>query len=314
MNNITETQLSNISILDTSLDSVSIIAVPLGILLGLAIIIANLITITAIIKVDILWEKYAVLVGSYSAADILVGMMNIQAIVKDIALRDVIVNVTCGWKRILLDNLNLFGPAVSHWHTVIMTIDRFVAIQYPLTYHQKMTSLKVKALIAFAWLIGAAEASLESMWQGADCTLGHRIRTQLITVHLAIIIIINTSLYTRIWVIARKQRHKIIAVCTSGQTTAPQKSKPRFDKATKMVFTAVLLLMALWSPLIILNVIIMLTGHDICIARVITAFIGTANSLVNNVIYFILNKDFQYAYKKILTCTHGQMTKVTIEA
>ena len=194
------------------LDDIALIALPMGLILALCIIIINSVTIIAIIKVDLLWEKYAILVGSYSAADTLVGVLTCVAVLKDIVFIRKVESITCVWKRILLDNVNLYGPMVSHWHTVILTIDRYVAVQYPLTYNQKMTSNTVKVMILLAWFLAGTEVSIKSIWNGTNCILHSRIRPLIITGHLVIIIVINLILYINIWTVARRQQRKITNV------------------------------------------------------------------------------------------------------
>ena len=305
--NITEA----VGINDTShfeqpqLDDIALIALPIGFILALCIIIANSVTIIAIIKVDLLWEKYAILVGSYSAADTLVGVANIITLVKDIVLQKQIESITCVWKRILLDNVNLYGPAVSHWHTVILTIDRYVAVQYPLTYNQKMTDNRVKVMILLAWLMTGAEASIESIWNGTNCILQSRIRPLIITVHLMVIMVINLILYMKIWTIAKRQQQKILDVNSIGTSSSSKKRGLYFDKATRMVFAVVVLFTVLWIPYVVFNVLLSAGRPNNISFQAIAGFIGNCNSLINNVVYFLLNKDFQYASKKVLHCRQG---------
>ena len=65
---------NNSTLPSTAITLYEVLTFMLGFVLANIIIIANCVTLIAIIKVEVLWEKYAVIVGSYCLADMLVGV------------------------------------------------------------------------------------------------------------------------------------------------------------------------------------------------------------------------------------------------
>ena len=145
----------------------------------------------------------------------------------------------------------------------------------------------------------------QSCAEVANCILHSRIRPLIITGHLVIITVINLILYIQIWTVARRQQRKITNVNSLTGSNDKQKRGPHFDKATRMVFAVVVLFTVLWSPYVAVHALMSAGRINNLSLQAIAGFIGNCTSVVNNGLYFLLNKDFRYAYKKVLNYRQG---------
>ena len=281
-----------------SIDGIDIFTMTSASLLGLVIIITNSITLTAIIKVEILWEKYAILVGSYCVADILVGITIIIYTAKKLFLNIMIQGIECEWHKLLVYDIEVISVCVTQLHGVAMTIDRFVAIQYPLTYHQKMTPERLKMIIASIWILGIMLLVVEPILHGFSCAeLETNYRQYFQLLFTCLLLILNSILYIKIWFIVRKKKHTMVHSFITGQNNTT-KNNIHIDKATKMVFIVIVVTVLMQFPYIILY---MFSGRNkMDVYQSIAAMIYVSNALVNNFVYYFVNEDFKYAFKKIL--------------
>ena len=187
-------------------------------------------------------------------------------------------------------------------------------MQFPLTYHQKMTPRRLKFLTASAWLLGTAEAVSEMLflfvstckdWQGV-----YNYNEYLALGHFAAILLLNGTLYGKIWVIAYRQRNKLMPIqsihikkqnksaAANGGSKAWYKTV-KIDKATKVVFVVIVLFFIQWIPYLICDILVKM-GPILMTLGVV----ALTNSLVNNLVFFLMNKQFKNAYKKSMFCVH----------
>ena len=234
-------------------------------------------------------------------ADIFVGLSILITMVKYTGWMDKIFrDVTCAWILNVIMNSDFVAPIITYAHTVAMTIDRYVAVHYPLQYHQIITPFRLKILIFLSWSTGLVFIIMTPLVNGVECNhfYGDIRRNYLTLAFLCAIILSNTVMYIKIWLIAHKQSLQINAL-------EMHKKRPKLDKATKMVFVINAICILAWSPFFLLQFILHYLNYAVGsfpTMLTIAGVIGISNSLVNNVIYFLVNKDFKYAYKKILHC------------
>ena len=91
-------------------------------------------------------------VASLAVADALVGVVAVLFLVERL-----------NGPRLADTNYPLFvvicgclTTAASGWHLVVMAVDRFVAVCYPMTYRSAMTSRRVCMMTSSSWVIAAA--------------------------------------------------------------------------------------------------------------------------------------------------------------
>ena len=275
---------------DTSEVDTSIV-LALLITYGFMLFAINLFTLIAIVKHHTMREKYGILVGSFCMADIFVGMCLVF-----VALDSLLLIATCAVDYAFHFSLQKYGPFVSMNHTVCMTIDRFIAIKYPLHYHQIMTPSKLKMLVTIAWIVpGVVLFPDMFFFIGVPCKSDPYPVPVLLefikeVMYFVIVFIVNVVLYLQIWCAVKKMQAHVWA-------TNQSECQPGKDKLTVMVFLITVMSIILWTPY--------LTGKILKVdvnILVILAAVGLCNSLVNNIIYASVNKDFKRAYAKMLHC------------
>lgn len=189
---------------------------------------------------------------------------------------------------------DIMVSVASIWHLTCVSIDRYLCITGPLYYHDRMTSKRAIVIITAVWLYSIVVASL-------GLTFWHRDLSTLVIVVLnyAIPVIIILFAYINIFKAARYQA-KQIELNVNGKSR-------RFSltvelKAAKTLGVVIGAFIVCWSPFFGLNL-----GYYICRCAPPPLVVSAAkwmhygNSVLNPLIYGLMNKDFRYAFKKLLT-------------
>ena len=267
----------------------------INVTLGIVIFIVNVLTLIAIILYDRAWENYIILIASLTLADALVGL---SLILELLHCKD-----DLGFTGTLFVHIaSYLTTFISQWHTVVLSIDRWIAVYRALNYHSIMSPFRIKLLVATSWVIGSVEMLIFLLLHhlgGKNNDLAFRSIYILAAGHLIIIFSINAVIYGRLWTAARRQRRQI------AQLQQQQDNTTAVNKATIMVMVIVALFGLLWAPLIFANAWFSITGnrnstlnkvHDY--ARIV----GFCNSLINCVVYVFFNKNLRKLLHERLTC------------
>ncbi|PIK45540.1 putative adenosine receptor A3-like [Apostichopus japonicus] len=154
-----------------------------------------------------------VFMGSLGVADLLTGMF---ALPSTLFVRVVVSPFTCAaFIRQMFFMPAFVFCAVSVNHLVALTIDRFIAVTYPLKYPLIMTPRKVKCILCVVWILGVfvgvtpSLGSLNYPKQWVCGTANYQAGT--VTVHslllsatAPVICIMLLSFYVRIFTVANK--------------------------------------------------------------------------------------------------------------
>ena len=162
---------SNSSVIHQYADSTTItIFWVVDVIIVLAILAANFSSIAVILRTSVCREKYGILLVSFSIADVIYGchLLIIQATYWPIPLTAV-----CGgdWIRKSLPGGVMEGWI--SWHTVMLTLERYIAICYPLRYPQIITKKTLIAMAVTAWLCPIIEYCVPFIFIGVfACPVG----------------------------------------------------------------------------------------------------------------------------------------------
>ncbi|KAK2558448.1 Octopamine receptor beta-1R [Acropora cervicornis] len=189
---------------------------------------------------------------------------------------------------------DIMVSVASIWHLTCVSIDRYLCITGPLYYHVRMTSKRAVVIISAIWVSSIVVAALgPTLWDKDIYTL------MLVLLNYAFPMIIILFAYISIFKAARYQA-KQIDLKINGQSR-------RFSltvelKAAKTLGVVIGAFIVCWSPFFALNL-----RYYICHCTPPALIVSMAkwmhygNSMLNPLIYGLLNKDFRFAFKKLFT-------------
>lgn len=208
-----------------------------------------------------------------------------------------------------------------------VSLERFIAIVYPLKYETLITPKRVKFVIGYIWLQAALCASSTFIFAKftflkfeSICTVdwGRNIAYTLVfaIVFLYVPFLVTVFLYCVILQTAIKQRRRIEVIKVGEITTAESGSKrsaknglnsakktAKEHKATVMIALVVGTFFICWFPHSI-GVFCLLDPK--CNFNdsfyVLTTWLAMLNSAMNSLIYGLMNRSFRRAFKSLLCC------------
>ncbi|XP_068746790.1 octopamine receptor beta-2R-like [Montipora capricornis] len=196
--------------------------------------------------------------------------------------------------QMLWTGTDIMVSVASIWHLTCVSIDRYLCITGPLYYHVRMTSKRAIVIISAIWVSSILIACLgPTFWHLDIYTL------VIVLLNYAIPVIIILFAYMSIFKAARYQA-KQIDLNINGQSR-------RFSltvelKAAKTLGVVIGAFIVCWSPFFALNL-----RYYICrcppppLAVSVAKWMHYGNSMLNPLIYGLMNKDFRFAFKKLFT-------------
>ncbi|CAF3390328.1 unnamed protein product [Rotaria socialis] len=284
-------------------------------------IIGNVIVVTAILRVQRLRHPTNFILMSLAIADLLVTTtVMIPGFISEIKQKWIFGRIFC---NIWVANDITFCTA-SILHLVAVSFDRYVAIENPLKYKQKMTKRTIFIIIGCIWLISVllsygpvlfgvysqsrtGTVSPDPTVCGMRPNLIYSIISSSTSFYIPLIIIL--FLYGRIFITARKHSHELLKLeniikrLHSNEKFVLESSKWNKNmKAIRTLGIVVGVFMACWLPFFVMYLLLAYCNYKCVtpnIERYIT-WIGYANSFCNPVIYAFSNKEFRNAFFEIL--------------
>jgi histamine receptor H2 len=213
-----------------------------------------------------------------------------------------------------------------------VSLERFIAIIYPLKYHSLITPLSMKIMLAFIWLQAAACASSTFVFSRfaflefehlcvVDWALIPAYTLTFTILFFVLPFIIMTIFYGLILRTALRQRKRIAAITVgeiqneaSYQKVTPQKHEivkinlrkiKKENKATIMIAIVVGTFSVCWFPHAIGVYCLVVPSCTWAGNRsffVVTTWLAMLNSALNSSIYGLLNTSFRRAFKSIIFC------------
>ena len=122
------------------------------VILILFIEFGNLLTIVAFLLHRRLRRPKYIPVVSLAVSDLLFGLSTILYLIE--RHRNATVHDQRVFSLTSLMICNTLGDAAA-WHLVVLAVDRFIAVRFPMSYRQLMTYSRIKKMTVAAWLIAA---------------------------------------------------------------------------------------------------------------------------------------------------------------
>jgi len=195
-------------------------------------------------------------------------------------------------------------------HVVLVALDRFIAIIYPLFYTTKMNTSHIVKLSIFMWVIALVTSLGEFLviFEGYfSLEISDNIRDDLRVIPFLtfyfLLALVLCFLHCRITVTAVKVKRRRNARQNTDSNEENQKPF-KMDRATKIMLIILLVYLLLWAPFVIINIIaaarVPLDPFVYFGASEFGLVAGHYNSAINFIIYAGFNEKLRNAFKKQL--------------
>ncbi|XP_006822626.1 allatostatin-A receptor-like [Saccoglossus kowalevskii] len=211
---------------------------------------------------------------------------------------------------------------VSTFNLVALTLERYVAIVYPVVHHNRFTATKARRICVIVWIMGLV---YQSYWAKANynrndgsCGVEYpegamqkALGMMAFIVEYFFPLAIMSFGYMRMFLVLKRRTTKIrSAATTSGNGSSTQEENPSFVKARnnviKMLCIVSLTYALCWAPNQIMYIEYNMLGvHHTEVVRDTTVVIAFLNMCVNPMIYALKYRQFQEAIKKLICRQYG---------
>ncbi|XP_022779389.1 tyramine receptor 1-like isoform X2 [Stylophora pistillata] len=201
------------------------------------------------------------------------------------------------WVQQVWSCVDILCGVASILHLCFISLERYVCISSPLTYHNRMTTRKAVIAIFGIWLFSIFMAVLKLiLWSVPPPFYEIAVSVSCFLIPLAIMLLC----YMQIYRVAHHQIKKII-LTVHGSPKRFLLSKEL--KAAKTVGAVIGAFVICWGPFFVLNLVYALCKSCLPIPKeaVLAAkWLHYVNSVLNPIIYACMNKDFRSAFKRLL--------------
>ncbi|XP_031554116.1 melanopsin-like [Actinia tenebrosa] len=302
--------------------SVELITLSLSLALIIALsVFGNLLLILSIFKNERLRASFAnKLILSLAIADFLTASFPMSYQLATVVNVNIISNggVVC-----TIGGLATYSFFFTSTFTMIMLcIDRFVALGYPLHYNLRITSRVKIFMIAYPWVHGSLFAILCGSLldinfdpKGLDCGLGWHKRPMAFTlsvlmIHVGMPFVLLLVLNTRTLFLVRAQNRQILHYDKKGMTDKSGviniRAKDAYRKRAKIEFklakvsiTIVFVFLVCWTPYVVTRSLVFM-GLKLSTGILSAgAWVVHASSFANPLIYSSLRVDLRQAMRNV---------------
>ncbi|KAJ8027074.1 Adenosine receptor A2b [Holothuria leucospilota] len=207
--------------------------------------------------------------------------------------------------------------SISVGHLVLITIDRFIAITWPLHYRQWVTVRRCKVGLFVIWLLGIGfgilpiigELDNPNEWvcgsqdyDGAVVTF-HRL---IAVIALPAILLVLACCYLRIFFVARRWARQAAlrrqtSTGSNDSDDAERKSTMRATVTTVMILGVFAICWLPSSAKFFIETYADITDESLFLIQTMAEILSFMNSAINPYLYASRNRDFRRAYEKVLS-------------
>ncbi|XP_044168704.1 alpha-1A adrenergic receptor-like [Acropora millepora] len=203
-----------------------------------------------------------------------------------------------------------------------ISIDRFLAVVYPLRYQALMTPKLNKFMIACVWIYSVGTGILifcllkPPKNERYSFDLNPYFYGFILSGNVIVPFFIMIVLYSKIYVIA-KQHARRLGVASSSipntetSATSYRKKLARELKIAKTLGIVVLCFVICWLPFEIINVIAMVNGAVTCVVEIadtMACWLAYLHSSLNPLLYAFASCEFRRAFKRLLCIKREEVT------
>lgn len=277
------------------------------ILVGLWIIIANMMIISAPVVHKRLKRKTYMFISSLAAVDLTTAFLTNTAWFMEIIdvfnceLFQYKTNLYCSFPMVFY-SFSLFGSICNMF---LIALDRYVALVHPLKYDVVLTRSRSRKLIISVWVFVAAVSVIHLFWNNPTregklrCTakdFAPGILYFVIGPCFWLTCIAMFCMYMRIYHNIRKRNSSI-----GGNIHCNLKLSVSDVKVAKMLFVSYTVFVVCWNPIAVCLVLLMESKVTTKTLH-FPFFLAYLNSGMNFFIYVARSKHYQEAFKKMVKC------------
>ena len=183
--------------------------------------------------------------------------------------------------------MDILCGTASIMNLTAVSVDRHAAITEPFNYPNVMTSFRAISMIVFVWLYSMLVSGLRLATWPTSTSYMHFVSSTSFFIPLFIMII----MYTRIYLVARQQVHRM----RNGRNYASD------VKAAKTIAILIGLFVLCWGPFF---AIVLSIAHDQSVVVPPSLFnvikwMEYCSSFLNPIIYSCLNRSYRRAFRKL---------------
>ena len=281
-----------------------------NLIICIVIIFGNLGTLVCFFKYKKLQQQRYALICSLTVSDLVVGIANGMFILREIFINKE--HCMTKWFEEMSSLIRGAVFAISISHLIIIGVDRWIAVMFPLRYAAIVTVKTTTGMTIIAWSLPLINmiGNLINIMMHIDTTCSANMfnsTASLMTIlGYLFILLIMISIYGKIWHVAHKQRKRILA-----QQQMPSSKGTRTNSDANTTVLVILCSYAgLYLPNTFVSVMSMFGQSDnqaMYVVTIIAMGCILANSGVNVFIYALFTNDFKIIFREIFTCRRNKI-------
>lgn len=209
------------------------------------------------------------------------------------------------WLKKIWQSMDILCSVASISHLLLISIERYICISSPLTYHSIVTTPKTRVAICAAWSFALTMTIIKLVtW---DMSFSAAYQLTAFSLCFAAPVFIMSYAYIMIFRVSRTQAKKMLLKI--GEKTK-RFCLPKELKAAKTLGVVMGAFVLCWFPFFFLNFFNALCRT--CPIQVGAVMVAKAlhyfNSVLNPIIYGLMNKQFKTAFRHLFTSTYSSVT------
>ena len=183
---------------------------------------------------------------------------------------------------------------------IALTVDRLVAIKWPLFYDRFATPKHVTMIIVAAWSVGAAWLCSWVTLLKFDIAASYHMASITIIAQIVsgIFVLGFSNMY--VYLEARKQIRKIARFSVGKKEhVALRRSLEQEVRAAKICFGLTFCFIFIWLPSLV-NEAYRYASQMIIVLQVVSSIVLQLTSIVDPLLYALLNKEFRREFRKLI--------------